>query len=206
MSRTATIRRESDVTRSPGADRDDLQGSVTAPGDAFTAELERLRPGLASWLARRGVPSGRVGDLVQDAIVKAWHARATLEAGSAIGPWLIRIVERIRLDDLRSRERRARHESEAARTDVSSNEDPHASAAANEASARIASAIAQLPARQRDIVRRFYTESESVARIAEATGIPSGTIKSDLHRARAALATWLRDEETLNENRGGPRD
>jgi RNA polymerase sigma-70 factor (ECF subfamily) len=56
---------------------------------------------------------------------------------------------------------------------------------------RVVEAIRSLPARQRDcIVLRFY-EDLSDAEIAEALGLSPGSVKTHLHRARAALADRL---------------
>jgi RNA polymerase sigma-70 factor, ECF subfamily len=52
-------------------------------------------------------------------------------------------------------------------------------------------AIAALPDRQREIVLMFYYLDTSVTDIADAMQISSGTVKTQLHRARATLATRL---------------
>jgi RNA polymerase sigma-70 factor (ECF subfamily) len=56
---------------------------------------------------------------------------------------------------------------------------------------QVADAVRSLPDRQRDcIVLRFYAEL-SDREIAEALGIRPGSVKTHLHRARAALAQHL---------------
>jgi RNA polymerase sigma-70 factor (sigma-E family) len=56
---------------------------------------------------------------------------------------------------------------------------------------RVAAAVRALPARQRDcIVLRFYEDLTDVE-IAEVHGISPGSVKTHLHRARAALAGAL---------------
>ncbi len=52
-------------------------------------------------------------------------------------------------------------------------------------------AIADLPERQREIVLMFYYLDTSVTDIAAAMKISSGTVKTQLHRARATMATRL---------------
>jgi RNA polymerase sigma-70 factor (ECF subfamily) len=76
-------------------------------------------------------------------------------------------------------------------------EQPRVSAAAEvdavrrDGQRRVVAAVRSLPARQRDcIVLRFYADL-SDTEIAETLGISAGSVKTHLHRARAALATSL---------------
>jgi RNA polymerase sigma-70 factor (sigma-E family) len=58
---------------------------------------------------------------------------------------------------------------------------------------QVASAVRGLPTRQRDcIVLRFYADL-SDSEIAHVLGISAGSVKTHLHRARAALANALED-------------
>ncbi len=62
---------------------------------------------------------------------------------------------------------------------------------AAEVEAEVRSAIAALPALQREAILLFEYEELSLAEIAEVTGADTGTIKSRLHRARKALRRSL---------------
>jgi RNA polymerase sigma-70 factor, ECF subfamily len=55
----------------------------------------------------------------------------------------------------------------------------------------LAAALRTLPAKQRQAVVRHYLGDQSVAEVAAAMGVAEGTVKSWLHRARAALAEQL---------------
>jgi RNA polymerase sigma-70 factor (ECF subfamily) len=53
-----------------------------------------------------------------------------------------------------------------------------------------------LPEAARAAVPLFYYEDRSVADVAATLGLPEGTVKTHLHRARAALREgWLRETE-----------
>src|SRR5690242_12794600 len=54
-------------------------------------------------------------------------------------------------------------------------------------------ALARLPFNQRRAVTLFYLADLSVADIAQECGVPDSTVRSWLHRARAALLEQLRD-------------
>jgi RNA polymerase sigma-70 factor (ECF subfamily) len=57
----------------------------------------------------------------------------------------------------------------------------------------LAQALATLPAAQRRAVVLHYLSGMQVAEIAEQEGVAVGTVKSWLHRGRAALSAQLRD-------------
>ena len=62
----------------------------------------------------------------------------------------------------------------------------------------LAAALATLPPRQRRAVILHYVADQSVTTIAADEGVPVGTVKSRLHRARIALAAELATEEVHN--------
>jgi RNA polymerase sigma-70 factor (ECF subfamily) len=54
-------------------------------------------------------------------------------------------------------------------------------------------ALSRLPARQRRVIALYYLADLSVPEIAAQDGVPEGTVRSLLHRGRAALAVHLSD-------------
>lgn len=65
----------------------------------------------------------------------------------------------------------------------------------------LAEALKTLPARQRRAVILYYLADLSVSEIARQDGVAENTVKSWLHRGRAALAAQLADQEPTS--RGG---
>jgi RNA polymerase sigma-70 factor (ECF subfamily) len=57
----------------------------------------------------------------------------------------------------------------------------------------VAAAMEQLPPIQRTLLTLFHLEEQSVEEAAEITGLPTGTVKSYLFRARARLRVALED-------------
>jgi len=55
--------------------------------------------------------------------------------------------------------------------------------------------VSALPERQRDVVLLHYFLDMSVAEAANALGVDPGTVKTHLHRARAALADVIGEED-----------
>lgn len=60
---------------------------------------------------------------------------------------------------------------------------------------RLLAALRRMPGQPREILTMFYLEELSVREIADALGIPPGTVKSRLYHAREALRETLEEEE-----------
>lgn len=59
----------------------------------------------------------------------------------------------------------------------------------------VKNALASLPMQQRQVATLHYLLDQSVETIAEGLGVSTGTVKTQLHRARKALAARLRKED-----------
>ncbi len=118
-------------------------------------------------------------DAVQDALIKALDADPLPENLRA---WVTVVAVNRRRDLQRraSAERRA-----IGRLDAPAPSDPTAGLAEHTA---LREAVDALPERQRQIVLMHYYLDSSVADIASALGVAPGTVKTQLHRGRAALA------------------
>jgi len=70
--------------------------------------------------------------------------------------------------------------------------DPEDAAAGSEAQARVQEALIELPPDLRVAVVLYDIEGQSYQEVARVLGIPEGTVKSRIHRARSALRERLR--------------
>lgn len=170
---------------------------------AFETLVDRYRDrayGLALRLTRSAPDAEEVA---QDAFVSVWKSIGAFRGDASFSTWLYRIVWRKALDRtelLRNRGRReiavddpARVEAEATSTEAGA-ADPARSARSAE-SARMERLLAALPEAPRAVVTLYYYEDRSVGEVAAALGLPEGTVKTHLYRARAALREgWLREE------------
>lgn len=141
-------------------------------------------------------------DVVQDAFIKAFENLGSYEGGSSFKTWLLRIVSNRGLDLLRARKVRiavrldSGADSEDGGLDVA---DTRASVApaggleARELAARLNAAMEALPPEQRAVFALFATGELSYAEIAEAVGVPIGTVMSRLFHARKRLQESLKD-------------
>lgn len=132
-------------------------------------------------------------DAVQDAFVQAYRSLGTLRDGSPFGPWFRTILRRLCLDRLRSPRLRARRRLDASSLDRRAWSEAAGVALTERAElTRIVSvALEQLPPEQRSVLVLKEIEGLGYAAIAEALGIPIGTVGSRLHHARAELRRVL---------------
>lgn len=72
----------------------------------FTAAAEQLRPALRLHCYRMLGSSHDSDDMVQETLLRAWRARASLDDPTRVKPWLYRIATNACLDELARRSRR----------------------------------------------------------------------------------------------------
>ncbi len=171
--------------------------------DAFRLLVERYQ-GRAYRLALRILRDDDAArDAVQEAFVKAYTNLAKFEQRSAFFTWLYRLVKNQCLDMLR-RDRSGRtvewEEGSLAEADASLAETPEvegvtfapaADVMRKELREKLGAAIGQLPVAARETLVLREVEGLSYAEIAEAQGIPKGTVMSRLFYARRQLQKLL---------------
>jgi RNA polymerase sigma-70 factor (ECF subfamily) len=137
-------------------------------------------------------------DVAQEAFVRAHRALGRFRGDSKFSSWLYRITVNRALTHIKRRRRRPdtveMHSSphvEAEVTSRGSGDDPGRGLMESEFAQRVREAVGQLPPRYRAVVTLFYLEERSYKEVAEVLGVPMGTLKTHLHRARAMLKQAL---------------
>lgn len=172
------------MTQTPDAE---LVAQVRGGSHDAMAELFRryLTP---TWQAAYGLCGRRAlaDDMTQDAFERAFAALPEFNGRSSFGTWVQRIAINRTIDHLR-REKRTNELPD----DL---EDPVEWAAAIHADAHLVKAVARLsPERRAAIVLRYWLDY-TPAEIAEALGLPPGTVASRLSRALDELRKALEDD------------
>ncbi|HVL68148.1 MAG TPA: sigma-70 family RNA polymerase sigma factor [Vicinamibacterales bacterium] len=135
-------------------------------------------------------------DLSQEAFARAYRARRSIDPDRPFYAWLYQILRRLCFNFLRDRRARVRRleaagewlaEEAADRASF----DPARALEQKEARRRVAAAIEQLPAREREVLALKEFEGLAYREIAELVGIPVGTVMSRLYSARQRLAQVL---------------
>lgn len=135
-------------------------------------------------------------DLTQEVYLRAWRALPDFRGEAQFSTWLYRIALNTALNyrrSLRGREQAANAAESLAHFDAPP-PDPAAAAATRDLNARLWAAVRRLAQRYRLVLALFYQHELSYAEIAEVLGLPIGTVKAQLNRARRALAALWREE------------
>jgi RNA polymerase sigma-70 factor, ECF subfamily len=159
--------------------------------DAFAALL-RVHERTARRLAAALCGADDADEVAQDAYVKAWYALAGFREDAPFRPWLLRIVANEARNRRRAAGRRARHELRfAADRSVGPSggapPSPEAVVVAAVGWESLVAELADLPARQRDVVMCRHVVGLSEDETALALGLPRGTVKSRAARGLARL-------------------
>ena len=163
--------------------------------DAF-AELVKLHERFVFNLAVRtlGNPD-EAADAAQEAFIRAWGALHEFREQSQFRTWLYRIVLNLclnRVPRLRRELNDLTHEEMIDLPESSSSPgDPVASLEQNELRAHLHREIDRLPEQYRLLVSLRYQHELSYEEIASLVGLPVGTVKTGLFRAKARLRAAL---------------
>ena len=148
--------------------------------------------GVATHVAYLVAPGADVEDTIQEAFVKAWRALPDFRAGAPFRPWLCRIVANEAKNRVRSARRR---DALALRTSVAEARDeppsPEAIALDRDEAEALVNAMNLLRPDDRLVIAYRWLLELTEAEMAEALGVPIGTVKSRLSRAMAKLRTHL---------------
>ena len=148
--------------------------------------------------------SASAADATQEALIAAFKKIDSFRGGS-FSSWVLRIVANRCYDELRRRKRRpARGLDDFGEMDEDANpvlinggESPGEYTERQELVRLLQSAINGLPADHRIVLILSDVEGMSYAEIADTVGVPLGTIKSRLSRARATLRDELQTQGEL---------
>jgi len=163
--------------------------------DAF-ADLLALHERFVYNLALRTIGNpAEAEDVAQEAFVRAWQALPKFRGGSALRTWLYRIVINLCINRF---PRLRRELSELTDDDIGSlpettrlEHDPALRSELRERRALLHREIERLPDSQRMLVTLRYQDELSYEDIANLVGLPLGTVKTGLFRAKERLRQSL---------------
>ena len=142
-------------------------------------------------------------DLAQETFIKVLNALDRYDPSYKFSSWIFKIAHNTALDRLRKKEPEtlsldgsphARDASEAqasSLTAVAADEDPESYAASRELGREIEAAIGALRPEYRTAIVLWHVEGHAYEEIAKIMGIPLGTVKTYIHRARNELRQRL---------------
>ena len=173
--------------------KDALAGSEAAYRDLVT----RYATPAVNFVYRFVRDRGLAEDLAQEGFLRVYQRLNTYDPERKFSSWFFQVLRNITIDYLRvnrlptaSLDELQEEGSGAAAVDRES-VSPEQAASQGELAAAMAAALSRIRPEYRECVVLRYQEGLTHPEIAEILGLPSGTVKTYLHRARKELADIL---------------
>jgi RNA polymerase sigma-70 factor, ECF subfamily len=186
------------------ADEDLFQRYTDGSEDGFRVLMERYEPRIQGFLRKRLNDEERVADLTQDTFLRIHRARASYDPSRKFSTWIHTIANNLLKNEFRNRSRRRETAFSELRPEASASgaparpvefasnaADPSREAYRSELRSAIDAAIQKMDEHHRIPFVMREVEDRTYEEIAEEIGIPVGTVKSRLNRARNSFRTLL---------------
>ncbi len=159
-------------------------------------DMEAFREIVALWerrlffyLRRLAGDEQEAWDLLQQTWLKALRGIGSIREPRRLSAWLYTLARRAAADRIRELAADRQHRADQSELEALADESPGPEEFEN--AALVHRALDRLELAQREILTLFFLEDFSLADIGDILGLPPGTVKSRLHRARAALREIL---------------
>jgi RNA polymerase sigma-70 factor (ECF subfamily) len=166
------------------SDRDLLQRFVHGDRAAFEALFRAFEHDVYRWILRIVRDVSLAEDGVVEAFWRCYRSRARFDPARSFGGWMRRIATHVAIDLLNA----------ARRYDALSSGEPAETACTQQGGSEadvIARAFDSLPPKLEVVATLALIEERPLGEIAEALGVPIGTVKSRLFRATQRLRNEL---------------
>jgi RNA polymerase sigma-70 factor (ECF subfamily) len=175
--------------------------------DAFGVLVERYQDRLYPTALRLTGAVDDALDLLQDTFLRAFQKLSGFHGDSSFYTWVYRIMVNLALTGRRRRlPRRFRGEAMGDAADPAEGNDPGSHLERAEREALVQRALDRLAADHRVVVVMKEYDGLRYEEIAAALGVPVGTVRSRLHRARCELKGMLRGALGEPDERPSARD
>lgn len=185
------------------ADEELFQRYTDGDQEGFRVLVERYEPRIQGFLRKRLNDEERVADLTQDTFLRIHRARESYDPARKFSTWIHTIANNLLKNEFRNRSRRRETAFSELRPDnaggqparpvefASGAADPSREAYRSELREAIDAAIERMDEHHRVPFVMREVEDRTYEEIAEEIGIPVGTVKSRLNRARNSFRTLL---------------
>jgi RNA polymerase sigma factor (sigma-70 family) len=174
---------------------------LSSTAAVFEAAYRRSGSAVLGYALRRSASREDALDVVAETFATAWRRRADLPAEpDEVRPWLFGIARWCLANSLRSSHRAGRLGQRLADSfDEGSIPDLSTVHENRAASRSVLEALDQLSPEDRELVTLIAWEGMTPAQAATALGVPAGTARVRLHRARTKLRAALNTTTTVEE-------
>lgn len=183
------------------ADQDLLRRAQAGDSAAFDDLVRRLTPHLYRIVRRMASDSAQAEALVQETWVRAWRSMAGWRGEGQPIAWLATIAVNLARDGWRKQAPLDFADLERPAEDLpDESAGPEQAFVRAEQLERLARGVQQLRPEQRAVIALRYDADLPYEQVASALAIPVNTVRTHLHRAKAALRQWM---EAADERRVG---
>lgn len=155
----------------------------------FDLIREKYHRGILTFLAQdKTLKKEDREDITQEIFIKIYRNLDKMDPAKDPGPWVYTISRRTAIDFKRSREKRIRHcEFDELASPPSTMKSPEESLMEQIDISRLDEIMNDLPLRSRRLLFLIYWEEMSCRQTGEILGMPTGTVKYELHRLRKKI-------------------
>ncbi len=171
-------------------DSDLVAAALAGNADAFGTLVERYDRAVYHLAFRTMRDAEEARDVTQEAFFKAFRSLRTFKAGSKFSTWIFSIAYHACCDRLA---RRKRYSNEEFPERADGGPGPEQAAIAADEAQRLRAAIAALPEKYRTVITLYHLQQKQYDEIATVLGLPMGTVKTHLFRAKEQLRRTLRE-------------
>lgn len=157
---------------------------------AFAEVFAHFAPRVKAFLMKSGSSPDLAEEVSQEVLATLWRKSHMFDpAKASVSTWIFTIARNRRIDVLR---KQRRPEPEDLTWGPEAEPDQSDVLALQQESRLLSEALAELPAKQKDLIVRAYYGELTHSEIAEQTGLPLGTIKSRIRLALDRLRHQLK--------------
>ena len=181
------------------ADTELVVRALAGREDGFEELVRRYQRPIVAYVYRMVGDYDAALDLAQEVFIRVYNSLGRYRPEFKFSTWIYRIAHNAAIDHLRRQGAARTEEMEVAGEGGSTFEKPLASKSLTpeqetergERRAEIEGAVGQLPAAYRELIVLRHSHDLSYDEIAEVTGLPLGTVKNRIFRAREAMRELL---------------
>ena len=166
-------------------------------GGGFEALFARLAPQVMGYFVKRGMERNASEELTQEVMLTVWAKADRYDPQRApLSAWVFTIARNKYVDAYRKRQRPEPDPQDPSfrSTQAVAIPSPEREVDVDRRQRVLSDALSQLPAEQRETLQALYFDGLTMAELADARGVPLGTVKSRARRALQAMRKGLNEE------------
>lgn len=177
------------------ADGELVQSTLAGRESGFEELVRRYQRPIAAYVYRMVGDYDAALDLTQDVFIKVYGSLSRYRSEFKFSTWIYKIAHNAAIDHLRrsaARDQAVTRDDDRSETRIESRRlTPEQESERNERRSEIEVVVQLLPPAYRELIVLRHSNDLSYDEIAEITGLPLGTVKNRLFRAREAMRDLL---------------